>query len=228
MHEGVDYALPEGTPVYPPAEGTVIKNFRNDLGGWSVLIRHPDGRTTGYADLRAQSPVAVGEQVGPSTVVGAAGSSGSNSTGSHLHYTVRNANGNSVDPTKQKWSAQNLPQPVEAGTKDSSGLPTYRAGRMDEEVLLKRAHDYATAHHFTMDQYDKLVKEVQGRVGMGDRLRERSPHRRWTSWAITSRRSISFRMRAAFAPARWRPIAIEQNATPRATAAATTPNGTFS
>lgn len=165
-HAGIDIPLPEGTPLYPPASGVVVKNFRNNLGGWSVVIRHPDGRETGYADLRARSPVAVGETVERDTVIGAAGSSGSNSTGSHAHIAVRNAQGNPVDPMTQKWD--NMP------SKARSSRPADTGDREDLAALRERTRQLAEKEGWSDRKYERMLKRVDAWVSKQDQLRERA------------------------------------------------------
>jgi murein DD-endopeptidase MepM/ murein hydrolase activator NlpD len=84
FHNGVDIAIPEGTPVKPIAAGYVI--FSGNRGGYGnmVVIEHPDGMRTIYAH-NSVNMVSAGEEVGSDTVISLSGSTG-RSTGPHLHF----------------------------------------------------------------------------------------------------------------------------------------------
>lgn len=95
-HTGIDISGTIGTPVVAAGGGTVIFAGWNDYGyGNTVAIAH--GTTfTIYAHLNDIS-VGCGQQVGAQQVIGTLGSSG-NSTGPHVHFEIRNANFDPVDP----------------------------------------------------------------------------------------------------------------------------------
>lgn len=97
-HTGIDYACPTGTPILASEEGTVIwAGWRNGGYGYCVFLKHPDGMVTIYEHLLQDIPVQVGQQVQQSQVIGWSGSTG-NSTGPHLHFELRDAEGKAVDP----------------------------------------------------------------------------------------------------------------------------------
>jgi murein DD-endopeptidase MepM/ murein hydrolase activator NlpD len=95
MHEGIDIAVPSGTPVRASASGTVI--HAGWLGGYGnlVVIDHGDGLATAYGHNSALL-VAVGQNVSQGETISLSGSTG-NSTGPHVHFEVR-VNGVPVDP----------------------------------------------------------------------------------------------------------------------------------
>ncbi|MBI3160414.1 MAG: M23 family metallopeptidase [Chloroflexi bacterium] len=89
-HEGVDIRAPMNTNIYGGYEGTVFAVENNpDVHpyGKHVRILHKDGYRTVYAHL-AQTLVQVGEKVKAKQMIGKADSTG-NSTGSHLHLTLK-------------------------------------------------------------------------------------------------------------------------------------------
>lgn len=97
-HTGIDYACPTGTPVLASAAGTVFyTGWRNGGYGYCVFLKHPDGMVTIYEHLLQDIPVQVGQQVAQGQVIGWSGSTG-NSTGPHLHFELRDAEGKAVDP----------------------------------------------------------------------------------------------------------------------------------
>jgi murein DD-endopeptidase MepM/ murein hydrolase activator NlpD len=95
MHEGIDIAVPMGTPIRAAAAGTVI--YAGWLGGYGNLsvIDHGGGIATAYGH---QSGIAAGNgaYVAQGQVIGYVGSTG-HSTGPHLHFEVR-VNGVPQDP----------------------------------------------------------------------------------------------------------------------------------
>lgn len=83
-HNGIDIAVPGGTPIKPVWAGEVVrKGYQANGGGHFIVIRHPNGYETKYLHMQAASPLAVGAKVGNSTVIGKVGSTGI-STGNHL------------------------------------------------------------------------------------------------------------------------------------------------
>lgn len=95
-HSGVDLSSSTGTPVVSAGLGTVIFAGRNNTGyGNAVVIAH--GTTfTLYGHLSSYN-VSCGQDVGLGQTIGAVGSTG-NSSGPHLHFEIRNANFDALDP----------------------------------------------------------------------------------------------------------------------------------
>ncbi len=86
MHEGVDIANFEGTPIRASAAG-VAKTGRSETYGNYVFLDHGNEFTTIYAHMRATG-VIDGRYVKRGEIIGYVGSTGL-STGPHLHYEVR-------------------------------------------------------------------------------------------------------------------------------------------
>jgi murein DD-endopeptidase MepM/ murein hydrolase activator NlpD len=98
-HLGVDYAAPQGTPVWASAGGR-IADFGNKGGsGNTVIISHGNGLVTLYFHLsRFAAGLKVGRQVHQKELIGYVGMTGL-ATGPHLHFSVTK-NGAFVDPMK--------------------------------------------------------------------------------------------------------------------------------
>jgi len=93
-HNGLDFGIPLGTPVYAAAAGTVTRADMDSTGyGLHVRIqhKHPDSEVddclTLYGHLQSLA-VKAGQSVKAGQVIGESGNTG-NSTGPHLHFEIR-------------------------------------------------------------------------------------------------------------------------------------------
>ncbi len=92
-HEGIDIRAPHGTNIYACADGEVylVEDGHNQHNyGVQVRIRHAQGYRTIYAHLD-EVLVSVGDHVNARQLIGRADSTG-NSTGNHLHLTLKKDN----------------------------------------------------------------------------------------------------------------------------------------
>lgn len=98
VHEGIDIAVPEGTPVKAAECGTVTRISEN-AGGYGKLIQIDHGYDveTVYAHL-SEINVAEGQSISAGTVIGLSGNTG-RSTGPHLHFEIVDG-GIPIDPLK--------------------------------------------------------------------------------------------------------------------------------
>jgi murein DD-endopeptidase MepM/ murein hydrolase activator NlpD len=87
MHEGVDYMVPEGTPIHASAGGIVVYADAHPQYGNMVEIDHGNGVITRYAHA-SKLEVKVGDVVRRGREIARVGSTG-RSTGAHLHFEVR-------------------------------------------------------------------------------------------------------------------------------------------
>ncbi|WP_245863806.1 M23 family metallopeptidase [Caulobacter mirabilis] len=88
LHEGVDIAAPSGTPVRVTLPGTVLRVGVDGGYGKFIEVAHAGGLTSLYGHLGRHAKLKAGAAVPAGTVVGYVGSSG-RSTGSHLHFEIR-------------------------------------------------------------------------------------------------------------------------------------------
>jgi murein DD-endopeptidase MepM/ murein hydrolase activator NlpD len=95
VHQGVDLAAPEGSPVYAAREGTVRDLGEDPIYGNYIIISHGDTWVSLYGHL-SKIETALREEVQSGTLIGRVGSSGQ-STGPHLHFELRQ-NGRTQDP----------------------------------------------------------------------------------------------------------------------------------
>jgi murein DD-endopeptidase MepM/ murein hydrolase activator NlpD len=95
-HHGVDYLVPEGTPVFATADGTVkILSEKNSSHGKAVTISHANGYETSYSHL-LDIRVKKGQKVRRGDIIALSGNSGLSFV-PHLHYEVI-YNDTRVDP----------------------------------------------------------------------------------------------------------------------------------
>jgi murein DD-endopeptidase MepM/ murein hydrolase activator NlpD len=101
MHTGVDWAAPNGTPIYAAGNGAVEKAGWESGYGKYVRLRHNNGYETAYGHMSAFARgIQPGTKVRQGQVIGYVGSTGL-STGPHVHYEII-VNGRLVDPMRIK------------------------------------------------------------------------------------------------------------------------------
>ena len=96
MHNGIDMACPQGTPIYATRAGTVTTaSYQAGGAGYYVSINHGDGFSSIYMYM-TNYVVSSGQSVAAGQLIGYVGSTGV-STGPHLHFGVSYA-GTYVNP----------------------------------------------------------------------------------------------------------------------------------
>jgi murein DD-endopeptidase MepM/ murein hydrolase activator NlpD len=117
-HNGVDLAVPKGTPIHAASAGVVITSKCNVPDwwscdrdgspsipgcGWYVDILHADSIITRYCHMVSRPEVTVGQTVTAGQEIGHSGSSG-NSSGPHVHFEVHQdgdaGSAGAIEPTK--------------------------------------------------------------------------------------------------------------------------------
>lgn len=95
LHAGADMGAPTGTPIYAPADGTVVLAEVRGGYGNTVVIDHGSSLGTLYGHT-SKMLVAPGDSVEQGDVIALVGSTGL-STGPHLHFETR-IKGMPIDP----------------------------------------------------------------------------------------------------------------------------------
>lgn len=158
-HQAVDIAAPLGYPIRVPMEGTVEKVWRTPEGGNQVRVKLADGRVAGFADLRDVA-VKTGDKVTPDTVIGGAGSSGSTSTGSHIHFNLEDASGRRIDPRTARYDNTPL-------------LTRHTADRVDLQSTFDAIHSLAVRENWTPQETERMYARAQREAGYNDMLKQR-------------------------------------------------------
>jgi murein DD-endopeptidase MepM/ murein hydrolase activator NlpD len=98
QNDGINLAVPEGTPVKAADDG-VVAYAGNELKGYGnlVLIRHSNGFVSAYAHA-SELMVKRGDTIKRGQVIANAGQTG-NVTSPQLHFEIRKGS-TPVDPTK--------------------------------------------------------------------------------------------------------------------------------
>jgi len=130
-HHGIDYAAPEGTPIWAVADGTVI--YSGQAGGFGnlVKIRHADGYVSYYGHLsRFARGLVEGCRVSQKQVIGYVGHTGL-ATGPHVCFRM-SKDGRFLDPARLR---------TPGGTAITAGLRGSFASSRD--ALLARLDGHA-------------------------------------------------------------------------------------
>ena len=101
VHNGVDIAAAERTPVLAAADGTVYTVYDDETMGTTVVIRHEDGYTTKYSCLAQEVMVAAGDTVTMGQQIGCVGTTAllESALDPHVHFSVTCDN-EVVDPAE--------------------------------------------------------------------------------------------------------------------------------
>jgi murein DD-endopeptidase MepM/ murein hydrolase activator NlpD len=98
FHKGIDYKIPIGTPVKAAEDGkTIFAGTSGNGYGKHIIISHPDNLYTLYGHL-SEILIENNQTVTKGNLIAYSGNSG-RSTGSHLHFEIRN-NKESLDPSQ--------------------------------------------------------------------------------------------------------------------------------
>jgi murein DD-endopeptidase MepM/ murein hydrolase activator NlpD len=95
FHAGIDIAVPMGTSIYSLKDGIVI--FSGVMSGYGNVIMVNHGDITSLYAHNSSLKVKEGQVVKSGQLIAYSGNSGL-STGPHLHFEIRNKNGDTIDP----------------------------------------------------------------------------------------------------------------------------------
>lgn len=99
-HNGTDYGVPTGTPVWSVGDGRVVSAGWSSGFGRLVEVVHANGWLSQYAHL-SQIKVKLGQHVSQKQIVGLVGATGL-ASGPHLHYGLKH-HGKYVNSLAQKF-----------------------------------------------------------------------------------------------------------------------------
>ncbi len=97
MHYGVDLGVGTGTDLKALGNGTVEDVYWCYGGGNTIKIKYDNGISSVYMHC-LDSTISAGDAVAPGQIVGHTNNTGAWTTGPHLHFELRDANGEAVNP----------------------------------------------------------------------------------------------------------------------------------
>lgn len=98
FHYGIDIAAPKNSKIIAPLDGTVVYTKHQSTGyGIHLLVNHHNGYYTLYGHCNSLA-VSSGQSVKQGQVIAYVGTTGY-STGYHVHFEVRDADGNKLNPS---------------------------------------------------------------------------------------------------------------------------------
>ena len=124
-HNGVDIAIPSGTPVNAVASGVVVYSGSRSGYGNTVVVEHDNGILTLYAH-NSHLMTTEGQQVAAESTLALSGSTG-RSTGPHLHFEAWRA-GTNITAAFLPDSGVTLPEYPRIAS-------SFRAARFRSETL---------------------------------------------------------------------------------------------
>lgn len=172
FHNGIDLAVPEGTPIHAPAGGRVRASYSTAHGGIQLLFDDDNGVTHGMAHL-SQVLAKVGDRIEAGQVLAKSGRTGIG-TGPHLHYTTR-VNGRLMDPTKVMTSSGGRTVPALLGVSGESGESS---AVQAQQLKLQRYNEDSIKYRAGLEQEElnfakqRLDMEIQLGVYSEERSRQ--------------------------------------------------------
>ena len=157
-HNGVDYAAPEGTPLFAPFAGTITVPAEEPGGaGKNIWIRQGD-RWVKYFHLAAITAV-TGQEVEAGEIVGAVGHTGRvlppGPDGAHLHVEVHDGGpSNPIDPTDLLGAA-------ETAGRFAQFTPAGEAADQEEDTLNDDDREWIAG------QINQLRDDLESRIDWG-------------------------------------------------------------
>lgn len=131
QHNGIDIAIPAGTPVRPVASGVVVYSGSRSGYGNTVVVEHDNGIISLYAH-NSRLLVAEGEPVSRESTLALSGSTG-RSTGPHLHFEAWQG-GTNVTAAFLPDSGMTLPEATLVAS--SQRAPRFRSEPLSDGSIL--------------------------------------------------------------------------------------------
>lgn len=141
-HKGVDFGVPQGTPIMAAGSGVVVEaGVHNGYGNY-IRIRHNPQYSTAYAHMsRFARGIKRGARISQGQVIGYVGMTGL-ATGPHLHYEVL-VNNNQVNPLGVKLVAGQKLGGAELANfmREKTGIDARLAGLPAPRALVSKTVD---------------------------------------------------------------------------------------
>lgn len=174
-HNGIDYGIPNGTPIMAAVGGTVnLVGFENGGYGNYIKLSHVDGSKTYftyYAHL-ASAAVAAGQKVKVGTVIGYSNNTGA-STGPHLHFGLK------IDGENPPYKGYVDPMPYFSSTAADAGESAVStdfpdAAKLPSSLSFEVLPDVLNVRNGPGVEYSIISTIAKGKVVAGKRLHSKS------------------------------------------------------
>ncbi len=181
-HNGVDFAVPRGSPVYATADGDVtFSGWYHGLGKM-VVVDHGYGIVTRYGH-NSGLVAKVGDHVQRGEIIAKAGSTG-RSTGSHVHYEVW-INDHAIDPARFMFDIPGREAPAVA-------MDPFSGRRVEPGLGLAMGGDGTSAPRLKSLQPKHDIDRSAGNVGIMGLF---ALGVFWLAWSLLPKRAIALRRR---------------------------------
>lgn len=134
MHNGIDFSGQPGAPVSAVLPGVVKSAGTKGQYGNMVEVEHKDGTVSYYAHLDGVN-VKPGDRVDQGTPIGTIGSTGK-STGPHVEFGVRRADGVPIDVTPM-FGQKPASEGVQVASLNNEGLPLAKSTEVAKTRVLE-------------------------------------------------------------------------------------------
>lgn len=174
-HNGIDYGIPNGTPIAAAAAGTVaMVGFENGGYGNYVKLSHAEGSKTYYTYYAhlASAAVAAGQNVKVGAVIGYSNNTGA-STGPHLHFGLK------IDGENAPYKGYVDPMPyfssVTAGSGEGAVTTDFPdAAKIPSTLSFEVLPDVLNVRNGPGVEYSIIGQLSKGKVVSGKRLHSKS------------------------------------------------------
>lgn len=142
-HLGVDLGLPRNTEIHSIKSGKVLNtvDYGNENIGRGIFVEWEDDKTAIYGHLEKIN-VNVGDEVSPGSLLGYSGNSGNvvgENGGYHLHFGLKDVNGNFINPEPYISLLQKYSGKIDHILQHSDNIT-----RLDPSIMLQQALDGLT------------------------------------------------------------------------------------
>lgn len=96
-HQGIDYAVPSGTPVVAPVDGMILDSGEEPVGGKWIRLKTGSGDVVTMRHLSKNNVLDAGVLVGKGEMIALSGNTGTSTTGPHVHMEWER-DGKKIDP----------------------------------------------------------------------------------------------------------------------------------
>lgn len=167
-HNGVDWALPIGTPVLAAADGAIVKIGWDPKGYGNYVILQHNGFQTLYAHLN-YVVVKFGDNVKEGQRIGDSGTTGF-STGPHLHFELR---------------VPGAPGAYNKGEIDPLSFLKASDISNNEQVKLEIGKTYTVkASELNVRRSPSLNAEILGRLQQGEKVTVEGLEGKWVKFSV--------------------------------------------